>query len=118
MEPEKIVDYACYIGENPLWHPQEKRLYWTDIPAGRLFRYDPAIGQHEACYTGAPVGGFTFQADGGLLLFMEQGKIAKWRGGELETIIESIPEVHGSRFNDVIADPQGRVRVAKFSHGF
>jgi sugar lactone lactonase YvrE len=49
-EPEPIADYACETGENPLWHPIERRLYWCDIPNGRLFRYDPATGTHEQCY--------------------------------------------------------------------
>jgi len=40
-----IADYACQTGEGPLWHPLDKRLYWLDIPRGRMFRYDPATGQ-------------------------------------------------------------------------
>ena len=73
MQPELIADYPCETGEGPLWHPMEKRVYWTDIPAGRVFRYDPATGTHEICYTGDVVGGFTVQADGSLLFFMERG---------------------------------------------
>ncbi len=30
MEPELIADYRCITGENPLWHPDEGRLYWTN----------------------------------------------------------------------------------------
>jgi sugar lactone lactonase YvrE len=40
MKLEAVVDVKCKIGEGPLWHPQEKRLYWVDIPDGILFRYD------------------------------------------------------------------------------
>jgi D-xylonolactonase len=109
MQPELIADYECHTGENPLWHPLERRVYWTDIPRGRLFRYDPATGQHEQCYSGVPVGGFTVQADGALLLFMARGAIATWRDGRLDTIVEEIPDERESRFNDVIADPAGRV---------
>ena len=76
MGPEPIADYACEVGEGPLWHPLEKRLYWGDIPQGRMFRYDPATGHHEQFYDGPVVGGFTIQADGSLLLFMEKGAIA------------------------------------------
>jgi sugar lactone lactonase YvrE len=108
-QPELIADYQCNIGENPLWHPLEQRLYWTDIPRGKLFRYDPATGNHEQCYSGPPVGGFTIQADGTLLLFMARGAIAQWRDGHLNYIFEEIPDERESRFNDVIADPLGRV---------
>jgi D-xylonolactonase len=55
------------------------------------------------------VGGFTIQADGKLLLFMERGAIRTWKNGFQETIVPEIPEERNSRFNDVIADPEGRV---------
>ena len=109
IKPELIADYACVIGEGPLWHPMEQRLYWTDITTGRMFRYDPATGAHAPCYTGDPVGGFTIQADGALLLFMAKGAIKIWREGALIPVIDEIPDERESRFNDVIADPAGRV---------
>jgi sugar lactone lactonase YvrE len=109
MQPELITDYECHTGENPLWHPLERRLYWTDIPRGKLYRYDPATGKHEPCYSGLPVGGFTVQADGALLLFMARGAVAKWRNGQLDFVIQEISGERESRFNDVIADPAGRV---------
>jgi sugar lactone lactonase YvrE len=107
---ELIADYACRTAENPLWHPMEQRLYWLDIPRGRLFRYDPATGMHEQCHEGEPVGGLTVQADGSLLLFGDHGSIRVWREqGIARTIVEEIPDERASRFNDVIADPRGRV---------
>ncbi len=109
MEPTLIADYQCITGEGPLWHPEEGRLYWVDIPAGRMFRFDPATGEHEQCYEGPPVGGFTLQADGKLLLFMDKGAVRVWQDGFRETIIEGIEQESDSRFNDVIADPEGRV---------
>ena len=109
MEPELIADYGCVTGEGPLWHPDEQRLYWTDIPTGRMFRYDPATGEHEQFYDGDVVGGFTIQADGALLLFMARGAIKIWRSGQSTTVVEEIPAERQTRFNDVIADPAGRV---------
>jgi len=109
MEPELIADYSCKTGEGPLWHPQEKRLYWVDIPNGRLFRFDPAVGKHEQVYEGEEIGGFTIQEDGRLLLFMARGAVAVWRGGIQQHVIEEIEAERDSRFNDVMADPEGRV---------
>ena len=109
MEPELIADYACVTGEGPLWHPQEQKVYWVDIPAGRLFRYDPASGKHEQVFAGGVIGGFTFQDDGAILLFMDRGAVKLLRDGKLETIVEDIPDERETRFNDVFADPEGRV---------
>lgn len=109
-EVELIADYACETGENPLWHPVERRLYWLDIPAGRIFRYDPDTGAHEQCYESEDaIGGMTLQADGSLLLFMSRGAVRVWRDGVLTTLIDEIPAERQTRFNDVIADPVGRV---------
>ena len=108
-EPELIADYECHTGEGPIWHPGEERVYWVDIPNGRLFRYDPATGEHEQCHDTDVIGGVTIQEDGSLLLFEDRGRVEIWRDGETETVIDEIPGETDSRFNDVIADPAGRV---------
>ena len=109
MQPELVADYQCVIGEGPLWHPMEKRLYWSDIPRGRIFRLNPYTRVHEQIYDGRVVGGFTIQRDGSLLLFMDRCSIAVWREGTLDFITEGLPGEADNRFNDVIADPAGRV---------
>jgi len=109
VEPELICDYGCEIGENPLWDPLANRLYWCDIPNGRLFRFDPRSGKHEQFHQGDPIGGFTIQADGSLLLFMARGAVKIWRESGMETVIDHLPDEQETRFNDVIADPAGRV---------
>jgi sugar lactone lactonase YvrE len=113
---EMIADYACQTGEGPLWHPDEQCVYWTDIPRGRLYRYDARTGEHRQVYEGRVVGGMTLQADGKLLLFMDQGSVAIWDGTNLEFVIESLPEEAGNRFNDVCADPEGRVFCGTMSN--
>jgi D-xylonolactonase len=106
---EVLADIGCEVGEGVLWHPDETRVYWTDIPSGNLYRYDPEPGAHERLYDGETVGGFTFQNDGSLLLCMTEGTVKTWRDGDLETVIDGLPGEAGMRFNDVIADPAGRV---------
>jgi len=111
MDPEVVADVPCTVGEAPLWHPDENNLYWTDDHEGRLYRYDPEADTHECVYDGTPFGGFTFQDDGSFLLFLEDGRIENWdhRDRSTETVVGELPQYHGSRFNDVIADPEGRV---------
>ncbi|MFU1783470.1 SMP-30/gluconolactonase/LRE family protein [Haloarcula japonica] len=106
---ERIADTRAHTGEGPLWHPDEERLYWVDIPAGRLFQYDPATDEHAVAYEtdGAPIGGYTIESDGALLLFTRR-RVERLVPGESETHL--VAEIDAkTRFNDVIADPDGRV---------
>ena len=110
MDPELIADYNCHVGEGPLWDAAQRCLYWVDILTGRLFRYSPETGEHELFYQrDGMIGGVTLQADGSLLLLMEGGAIAVLRDGELSYVVEELPGEEELRFNDVIADPAGRV---------
>ncbi len=110
LRAELIADIPCETGEGPLWHPDEGVLYWVDIPGERLYRYHPDSGKIDTFETGAAVGGMTLQADGQLLLFMARGAVRAWHDGAFtETLLASIPGEEDNRFNDVIADPAGRV---------
>lgn len=107
--PIIVANYHCHTGENPLWNPVDQRLYWCDIPCGRLFRYNPLDNTHELCFETEPIGGFTIEADGALVLFMARGTVRRWHKGAFNTILPDIPKERDSRFNDVLADPLGRV---------
>lgn len=109
MRVRVAADLKCEVGEGPLWHVREEKLYWVDIPAGILYRYDRGTQEHEAVFEEGIIGGYTIQADGSFLLFMDQGAVRLLRDGKLSTIIEEVPRLKGSRFNDVVADPAGRV---------
>ena len=112
-KPAVLIDCNDHNAENPLWHPQHKCLYWSDIPEGRLFRYYPGDRTFEHIYSGEPVGGFTIQADGSLLLFKTEGTVEIWEESikgkaKITPVISNVPEAKGTRFNDAIADPKGR----------
>ncbi len=109
MVPELMADYRCETGEGPLWHPMERQVYWSDIPRGRIFRLNPFSRRHEQIYEGRIVGGYTIQSDGSLLLFMDRGSVAVWRDGKLKYLVNEMEGETDNRFNDVAADPAGRV---------
>ena len=106
---ELVANYQCVTGEGPLWHPDEGVLYWVDIPNGCLYNYDPQNKVAKKVFQSSQIGGFTIQEDGGLLLFMEKGAVKVLKDGELTTVLESIAGEEHSRFNDVIATPDGSV---------
>jgi len=107
--PVVIADARCHNAECPVWDPDNDYLYWSDIPRGRLYRYERNGQTHKEIHRGTPIGGMCLQQDGALLLFRAHGRIERWHWGELETIIDEIPAEINSRFNDVVADPLGRV---------
>lgn len=108
--PEVVVNLPSVTGEGPLWNEAEQALYWVDIPPGRLYRFDPATGENVLTYQhDGMIGGFTFQADGSILLFCDRGQILRWSSDVVETIVDEIPAEVNSRFNDVTAGPDGHV---------
>jgi D-xylonolactonase len=106
---ELVVDIACRTGEGPLWHPEEACLYWMDIPNGALHRHRPGEQAAERVLWGPVLGAATLQRDGAIALFGSQGRVLVWRDGSVETILDGIGCVGGTRFNDAIADPSGSV---------
>lgn len=44
----------CKLGEGPLWHPLRSRLFWFDIPKGRLISTNPFGGQQRGWSFGEP----------------------------------------------------------------
>ncbi|MBW3632775.1 MAG: SMP-30/gluconolactonase/LRE family protein [Chloroflexi bacterium] len=116
---EHIADYGCDTTEGPLWHEGLRALFWLDIPAGKLYRYDPAEARHHLVYEAEIIGGYTIQEDGRLLLFGARGRIWTWdpETGATKVIVKEIPAERGTRFNDVIADPAGRVFAGTMPDG-
>ena len=35
---QTLPDSQCLLGESPFWHPQERSLYWLDIPGRAVLR--------------------------------------------------------------------------------
>jgi D-xylonolactonase len=107
-----LADRRLTVGEGPLWHPDEAVVYWLDIVPGHLYRYDPTTGDHARVHEAdRPIGGYTIEADGSLLLFEGGGRIVNWapEEGVREVLVDGLVAEADSRFNDVIADPLGRV---------
>ncbi len=98
------------VGENPLWNPGDRRLYWTDNRSQRVHRLDPATGAVETVVEGQSFYAFTLQEDGSLLLFMDRTRVgAAQAGGPVRLVIDGLPGEREARFNDVVADRLGRV---------
>jgi D-xylono/L-arabinono-1,4-lactonase len=108
LEIMPATDFACELAENPLWDPERNCVYWTDITAGKMYRLDLYSGLPRLIYQGPTVGGFTLQRDGELLLFRVHD-IAVLHRNETLSVQQTVADGGMERFNDVIADPEGRV---------
>jgi D-xylono/L-arabinono-1,4-lactonase len=107
---QTLINLHCELGENPLWNADTGRLCWTDITGGKVHEIDPVSGAQRVLYEGPMVGGFTLQADGDLLLFRVED-IAVLKSDGRVGVVRAFKDDGMERFNDVIADPEGRVFV-------
>jgi sugar lactone lactonase YvrE len=105
---ELVAPLNCQIGENPLWHAESEQLLFVDITEGEIRSYNPSAGISTLIGKTRVTGGFTIQEDGSLLLFQD-GRLSllNLEGASREVAQDQCPE--NDRFNDVIADPEGRV---------
>ncbi|HSV54546.1 MAG TPA: SMP-30/gluconolactonase/LRE family protein [Burkholderiaceae bacterium] len=97
------------LGESPFWHPEEKALYWVDIPGKKIWRAH--IGQTKAQSWTMPQepGSIAPALRGGLVIALRDGmyRAREW-GGALELLARFDHDPATTRFNDGKADPLGR----------
>lgn len=112
MDAELILDAQNATGESPVWSAKEQALYWVDIPAGKLHRWDPADDSSQswkapqmlACIARAENGDWIAGMEDGLYRLTEQadGTLSSFA---LASVEHALP---GMRFNDGRCDRQGR----------
>jgi D-xylonolactonase len=114
-EIECVYPGICHLGEGPLWHVGQQRLYWTDIYERRIWVYDPATARSRVFWQGKlQVGGFAFRRDGALVLCTDRGvyrlEVGPDGAPEAEPrLLFPIPMARDEMFNDITTDPEGRV---------
>lgn len=109
MEWRKVVAQRDELGESPFWHPDERMLYWVDIPGRQIRRADPATGNTESWPVPMDPGCIAPVRGGGLVIALRDGiyRAAGW-GSALTLIARFGHDPKTTRFNDGKADPQGR----------
>src|SRR3546814_13911771 len=68
-----LLDARALLGESPVWHAGEARLYWVDIDGRKIHRTDPATGADEVMELTEQVGCIAPRAQGGLIAALENG---------------------------------------------
>ncbi len=111
--PTLLIDARCTLGEGPRWHVGEGRLYWVDIAANALHRWDAASRMQETRLFDAPVACFAFRASGGLILGMKDGAalLDDWDDAPRPFGTQMLTGKPDHRLNDGRTDPAGRFWV-------
>jgi sugar lactone lactonase YvrE len=104
-----VLKWDAIVGESPLWHPQERRLYWVDIQGKKVHRFDPASGRNETFTLPDLVTCLAFRKQGGLLLTLrKEFAFFDPDSGHLQMLAKVEADQSNTRFNDGRVDPQGR----------
>ena len=115
MSCEKVVNLICRLGECPVWHTHQQCLYWTDIIAGKIWRYDPVQDNAMLFWEGGlKVGGFAFTPAGYLVLCGHTGVYLLHVDAHGNPCAAPEPLYEGllrlqEAFNDITTDPCGRI---------
>ena len=113
IQAELVVDARHATGESPVWLAGEQALYWTDIPARRLWRWDAASAQTSHWAVPEMLACMAPMTQAGVWIAgMESGMFAltPQTNGQIDCRLLA-PVQHaqpGMRFNDGRCDRQGR----------
>jgi sugar lactone lactonase YvrE len=104
-----VLDIRASLGEGPVWSVREQALYWVDINAPTLNRFDPRSGRNEAMAMPCSIGCFALRSDGGFVVALRDGIWLADSDGKLERKLVDAPyDTRSHRFNDGRCDRQGR----------
>jgi sugar lactone lactonase YvrE len=105
-----VLDIRASLGECPVWSAEEQALYWVDINAPSLNRFDPGTGENIAMPMPESIGCFALRASGGFVVALRDGFWLASKDGKLTRKVGSAPyDPAHHRFNDGRCDARGRL---------
>lgn len=112
MSAELILDARNATGESPVWNAREQALYWVDIPAQKLHRWDLASATSQSWDTPEMLACIAAGQDDGWIAGMQTGlfRLDIDAAGPLrcERLCDVAHADAQMRFNDGRCDRQGR----------
>jgi sugar lactone lactonase YvrE len=105
-----VLDIGASLGECPVWSGDEQVLYWVDIDAPSLNRFDPATGKNVAMPMPESIGCFALRTGGGFVVALRGGFWLASVDGKLTRKVGAAPyDPTHHRFNDGRCDAHGRL---------
>ncbi len=115
---ESVLPIKSQVGEGAVWDSHLQVLWWLDIPAGKIHRFDPSSGLNETQDFGEPVGCLAPRASGGLVLAAKSGFwLYDWDTGVRQHLSDPEADLPGNRFNDGATDTKGRFWAGTMKDG-
>jgi L-arabinonolactonase len=112
-----VVDARATLGECALWCDRTASLFWTDIEACTLHRWQPDTGESRQWTLPERLGSFVLcQTPGRLLLGLASGvALFDLESGVLGEVLPIEPDQPTTRINDGRCDRQGRFVFGTFN---
>src|SRR5438874_572771 len=105
---EIVADDKNRCGEAPIWDTGSQRLIWADIERALVYEWSPARARKSILSRDLPVSGIALNA-GETFAFAGAAGLHVWHSqGDYRTVL-SEHEGEKLAFNDIIADPKGRI---------
>ena len=119
VEIECLWECGDGLGEAPLWHEEERALYWADHVGPALDRnsdrrpairrLDPATGERKSWFMPEQIGSFGFREGGGIVGASNSGFcFVDLEGERIEPLANPEPGLPDNRLNDGKIDRRGR----------
>ncbi len=105
---ELVACLPNLVGECPMWHPAEQKLYWVDTRKPAIQRLEPD-GKITTWPMPELIGSFVFRRSGGLIAALKSGFCkVDLVTGRVETIVNPEPDRPTNKLNDGRCDRRGR----------
>ncbi|MHA6691324.1 SMP-30/gluconolactonase/LRE family protein [Devosia sp. A449] len=105
-----VLPWGAHLAEGPLWVPEEQRLYWVDILAPSVHRFDPATGDNREVVMPGLVSALLPRQGHGFIALSQTGVAAfDFEKGDMSPLVNPEADIPDNRFNDGRCDRRGRL---------
>jgi D-xylonolactonase len=118
QEPRSVWNIAAELGEGPVWDGRDHALWFVDIKARKVHRFDPESGDKRSWNAPEQIG-FILPAEGGGFVAGLQSGLYRFdpASGAFDKLAAVEPDKPGNRLNDAVVDPQGRIWFGSMHDG-
>ncbi len=117
--PQVACDAGNYLGETPIWSPEEQALWWVNCEQPpELHRWEPESGNHQVWPMPSRIGGFVPKAGGGMLVVLADGLYDLDLATEELTLRARADLPPHIKLHECHCDRQGRFWVGAYDHRF